>query len=205
MMVGDTSWKPARVDPRTEIEVIEESRAAVVAYSSIYITFEVERVLEVASRDDGTAGFLLSERTVDEPYTKDYDALESPLDWPRRFDMSNWGLFAAHLGGRRVGGAAVAFNTAGLAMLEGRSDLAVLWDIRVSSEQRCQGSGSKLFRAVETWAVARGCRELRVETQNINVPACSFYARQGCTLRTIDRFAYASLPDEVQLVWSKNL
>jgi hypothetical protein len=50
-----------------------------------------------------------------------------------------------------------------------------------------------------------GSRELKAETQNINVPACRFYARLGCTLRTIDRFAYANLPDEVQLLWSKDL
>ena len=31
------------------------------------------------------------------------------------------------------------------------------------------------------------------------------YRRMGCTLGTIDRFAYADLPDEVQLMWFKEL
>jgi hypothetical protein len=53
--------------------------------------------------------------------------------------------------------------------------------------------------------VARECRQLKVETQNINVPACRFYARQGCVLGVIDRFAYPTLPDEVQLLWYKDL
>jgi GNAT superfamily N-acetyltransferase len=90
-------------------------------------------------------------------------------------------------------------------MLEGRDDLAVLWDIRVSPEARGRGVGAALFRAAERWAKARGCLHLRVETQNINVAACRFYARQGCVLRAVNRHAYAELPDEIQLLWDKIL
>ncbi len=52
---------------------------------------------------------------------------------------------------------------------------------------------------------SRGCHTLKVETQNINVPACRFYQRMGCTLGTVNRFAYPDLPDEIQLIWFKNL
>lgn len=104
-----------------------------------------------------------------------------------------------------MGGAVVAYNTAGVSMLDGRSDLAVLWDIRVRPEARSSGTGSLLFRAVEAWARDRGCRTLKVETQNTNVPACRFYRRMGCALGAFDRFAYADLPDEVQLMWIKEL
>ena len=90
-------------------------------------------------------------------------------------------------------------------MLEGRDDLAVLWDIRVAPKFRGHGMGAALFRAVEAWAVARGCRELKVETQSVNVPACRFYQRQGCTLRRVNRHAYRDLPGEIQLLWYKNL
>jgi len=62
-----------------------------------------------------------------------------------------------------------------------------------------------LFRAVEAWARDRKCRALKVETQNTNVPACGFYRRMSCTLSAIDRFAYAEFPDEVQLMWFKEL
>jgi GNAT superfamily N-acetyltransferase len=65
--------------------------------------------------------------------------------------------------------------------------------------------GSSLFRAAEARAAARGCRQLKIETQNINLPACSFYARQGCELREINRFAYPQFPDEVQLLWYKEI
>ena len=46
---------------------------------------------------------------------------------------------------------------------------------------------------------------MEVETQNINVSACRFYARQGCVLSAVNRFAYPELPDEVQLIWRKDL
>jgi hypothetical protein len=35
--------------------------------------------------------------------------------------------------------------------------------------------------------------------------ACQFYARQGCTLGAIHRFAYPELPEETQLLWYKQL
>ena len=53
------------------------------------------------------------------------------------------------------------------------------------------------------WAAARGCRRLKVETQNINVPACRFYERQGCVLAEVRRDAYPELPGEIQLLWQK--
>jgi GNAT superfamily N-acetyltransferase len=114
-------------------------------------------------------------------------------------------LLAARLEGRRVGGALIAFSTDGVHMLEGRSDLAVLWDLRVSPELRRSGVGSALFAETEAWARARGCRQLKIETQNVNVPACKFYASRGCVLASIHRFAYPDLPEEVQLFWYKEL
>ncbi|MBV9774221.1 MAG: GNAT family N-acetyltransferase, partial [Gemmatimonadetes bacterium] len=138
---------------------------------------------------------------------KDYDAIPGthPREWADHFDLSNWGFLAARLDGKRIGGAAIAYATEGLDMLGGRGDLAVLWDIRVAPEARGSGIGAALFGAAETWAAARGARQLKIETQNINVPACQFYARQGCVLGAIHRFAYPGLPDEVQLLWYKDL
>lgn len=190
-----------------DINVTEESIAAVAELARIPIAFKVERVFDVSARDGGLGGLVLSERRLDVSYVKDYDAMEgeSPTQWARRFDVSNWGLIGARSNGVRVGGAVVAFDTAGIHMLEGRSDLAVLWDIRVSPEARGRGVGHALFEAVERWASARGCRQLKIETQNINVQACRFYARQGCVLGAINRFAYPELPDEAQLLWYKML
>jgi len=90
-------------------------------------------------------------------------------------------------------------------MLAGRDDVAVLWDVRAAPAQRGAGVGAALFRAAGSWAGAHGCGKLKIETQNINVVACSFYRKMGCTLGGIDRFAYPELPDEVQLLWWKTL
>ena len=189
------------------IVVSEEPMAALHEYARVPIIFTVDRVLDVTSRDDGRGGFALSERRLEVPYEKDYDAIvgEGPLQWGRRFDLSKWALFTARFANRIVGGAALAFDTPGLTMLEGRRDLAVLWDIRVAPDARRQGVGSALFQRAETWAQLHGCQQLRIETQNTNARACRFYERHGCRLETIHRAAYPELPEEIQLLWYKDL
>jgi ribosomal protein S18 acetylase RimI-like enzyme len=176
-----------------DIEISEEQMTSLRAYARVPIAFEVRSVLDVVS---------LAERTLESPYVKE---LESPTQWARSFDLSNWGLIAARSRGLRVGGAVIAFKTPGVTMLEDRNDLAVLWDIRVAPQVRGKGVGFALFRAVEAWATARGCRQLKVETQNNNVAACRFYQRQGCVLGGVHRSVYPELPSEVQLLWYKDL
>jgi GNAT superfamily N-acetyltransferase len=165
----------------------------------------VKSVVEV--RDSGTEGFTWTERPVSRPYRKDYDGVdaERPMSWATRFDTSRWGVLVARKGGKRVGGAVFAADTPGVDLLEGRRDLVVLWDIRVHPDARGRGVGTALFRAGERWAIARGCRELKIETQNVNAVACRFYARQGCELRRVNREAYPELPGEIQLLWHKRL
>ena len=51
----------------------------------------------------------------------------------------------------------------------------------------------------------KGCHQLKVETQDINVPACRFYAANGFELREANRGAYGNLPNEMQLLWYKQL
>ena len=187
------------------IEVAEEPMPELGEYASVPISFQVRLVLDAVELDGGLGGLMLTERAVDIPYLKDYDLLDGPGTWAERFDLQNWGWIVARDDRRRVGCAAVAFDTWGVEMLERRRDLAVLWDIRVAPEMRGRGVGAALFRAAEAWAVSRGCREIKVETQNINVPACRFYRRMGCALGGIHRFAYPTLPHEVQLLWYKQL
>ena len=177
-------------------------------YAEIPISFDVDSVLRVRVIDGGLGGILLVEEAVRLPYLKDYDRQASEgervTDWPTRFDSRNWGFFLAIEAERKVGGATVAFDAPGVDMLEGRKDLAVLWDIRVHPENRRQGIGSQLFRHTVEWAWKRGCRQLKIETQNVNVRACRFYASQGCVLGAIHRYGYAGHPDvtdEVMLLW----
>jgi GNAT superfamily N-acetyltransferase len=189
-----------------DVEITAEPMSTLAEHGTIGMAFVVERVLDLEIREGGFGGLALRERVVEVPYIKDYDVDGAePETWGEAFDLRNWGLLVARSNGRRVGGAVLAFDTEGIDMLRGRRDLVVIWDLRVASEARRAGVGSRLFRAAETWAINRGCRQLEVETQNVNVPACRFYARQGCVLGAIHRYAYPDLPDEVQLLWHKDL
>lgn len=186
------------------VQVVEEPiKGAIAEYARVPIAFLVETVVDV--HETPGSGSLLSERKLRTAYVKDYDRIEHPTTWPIQFDVSKWGLIAALVGEQRVGGAVIAIDTPGVRMLDGRTDLAVLWDIRVSPGMRGKGIGSRLFLAVEQWAVSRNCREVRVETQNTNVTACRFYERQGCMLAVVNRRAYAEMPEEIQLIWHKRL
>jgi GNAT superfamily N-acetyltransferase len=193
--------------PSCDFEVNEAPIGSVAELERVPISFTVDRVCDVLPSTPGLGGFILVERPIEAPYEKNYDGIdgEGPTHWASRFDVSNWGFVRAQSNGRLIGGAVIACRAANVAMLEGRSDLAVLWDIRVSPDVRGRGVGSALFRAAETWAVARGCRQLKVETQNINAPACRFYARHGCVLGAVRQGAYPELPGEVQLLWYKDL
>ena len=188
------------------IELCEAPITSVDELGLVPISFIVDREYDVAP-NQGSGRFVLSERSVETPYVKDYDRTsgEGPSQWARRFDTSGWGFIRAQSDGRLVGGAVLAFDTGDVAMLEGRSDLAVLWDIRVSPDVRGKGIGSRLVRSSEAWAISKGCRQLKVETQNINVLACRLYQGQGFVLKAIDRLAYPELPGEIQLLWYKDL
>ena len=192
-----------------EIEEIGADRLS--TYAAIPIAFKVECIFRVNLVDGGLGGIRLHEQKVAPSYTKDYDSYdeaERPMQWPHRFDIRNWGIFLASANSQHVGGAAVAYNTAGVHMLAGRKDLAVLWDIRVHPDSRRRGIGTELFRYAAQWAKQRGCKQLKIETQNINVAACRFYAKQGCHLEEINKYAYAHRPaiaHEVMLIWYLDL
>src|SRR5205823_1431834 len=119
---------------------------------------------------DGAELWRLEEDTV-EPYLKNYDEHEDPHRWASQFNLTKWNILSAWNGDERIGGCIMAWDTLGVDMLEGRNDLAVVWDIRIHPMHRQNGIGSLLFSKAIEWAKAHGCTELKIETQNINVPA----------------------------------
>lgn len=174
-------------------------------YGGIPMTFEVKAILMPSPVGGGLGGITLAERPVAEPYVKDYDRFEKPTDWPKHFDLGRWGIFAAERDGALLGGAAVAWDTPGVRMLEEAPDLAVLWDLRVRPDCRGGGIGRALFEHAVAWSRARGCLRLKIETQNNNVGACRFYRSMGCTLGCIKLDAYPDLPGEAMLLWYLDL
>lgn len=198
------------VDCAMNITVNEMAPSGLDEYARVPIAFRVESEFLIEPLSEGLGGLRLVERAVGHPYVKDCDAYgnSGPLSWPRRFDISNWGFFIGYRASQPVGGAAVAFNTPGVHMLGGRKDLAVLWDLRVKPDMRRSGVGTRLFTHAAEWAREHGCKQLKIETQNVNVPACRFYAKQGCDLGEINRYAYIGCPEvahEVMLIWYMDL
>jgi ribosomal protein S18 acetylase RimI-like enzyme len=190
-----------------QVQIVEVGPERLAEYARVPIKFEVKSSLQVELVDGGLGGMLLRQVPVERPFVKDYDSYgETPRDWPKLFDVSNWGFFLAMEGDRLAGAAAVAFDTTGVFMLENRHDLSVLWDLRAQPAYR--GVGIPLFRYAVEWSRKRGCQQMKVETQNVNVPACRFYQRMGCQLGEIRRFGYAAVPSvahEVMLNWYFNL
>jgi GNAT superfamily N-acetyltransferase len=186
------------------IDIVGPER--LVDYARVPIAFEVSRRLSVDLIDDGIGGIGLREEEVSPSYVKDYDASAEggPDRWNERFDIRNFVVLLALQNGIPVGGATLVHSTESLHVLAGRMDMAALWDIRVRPEYRRDGIGTTLFRFASDWARDKGFKTLKIETQNINVPACRFYLKQGCRLGEINRYAYAADPSaahEVMLVW----
>ena len=189
------------------VQIVEESVSALPDYSTVSPAFLVEARFAVDPIEGGLGGLKLRLEQVKPPYIKDYDQENGygPEQWRERWEISHWGIQSAFKDEVRIGGALIAWNTPEILMLDGRKDLAVLWDIRVHADLRNKGIGSALFSASANWARARGCIHLKVETQNVNVPACHFYAKQGCRLVAINPYAYVDQPREVQFVWLLDL
>lgn len=189
--------------PAFRLEELDPFQLALIG--DIPIAFSVT---ETALVEPGAAGrAIVGARPVDAPWVKDYDALPEnhPTTWNERFDVANWGLIVARAEGRAIGSVLIALDTPEVEMLEGRRDLAVIWDLRVRPEWRGRGVGSGLVQAADVWARRRGCRELKVETQDIDVPACRLYVARGFSLRQVRPDAYPECPGETQLLWSKRL
>ncbi len=199
---------PRRARPAdvTGLRVAPEA-AALAAYAAVPIAFTVHDRLELTDDAGTLTGLPLVVRPVRTPFVKDYDGdvASHPVNWAHRFDIGRWAFLVARVDGHRAGGAAVIPPGASDALVDGAGAVALLWDLRVAPDARGRGVGTALFEAACAWARAQGAQRLEVETQSINVPACRFYAARRCTLGGVHRFVYPALPDEIQLLWYREL
>lgn len=191
------------------IETLPVNLETLTEYSSIPMIYEVKAMLSIELIDNGIGGIIFREKVITTPFVRDFDALEGekPIRWVKNFDTTNWALCIAREDGVPLGGATVATRTPEVNMLKGRNDIAVLWDIRVKPEHKRSGIGARLFQAAADWSRKQKLDYLKIESQNINVPACRFYIKQGCELGEVNRFAYTnpeSIP-ETMLVWYLDL
>jgi ribosomal protein S18 acetylase RimI-like enzyme len=188
------------------IKIVQINETYLNDYALIPISFAVKSFLDISFQKNGFAGINITEKEVNTPYIKNYDEYENPVDWPQTWNIENWGLFLAKDENfETLAGLAVAYDTEGNQMLEGRNDLTVLWDIRVKPEYRGKGIGALLFQEAVIFSKERNCKMIKIETQNNNVPACKFYSGQGCYLGGIHENVYEEFPSEIQLLWYKKI
>lgn len=185
------------------MEIRQETSSNLDIYGEISIAFTVYSIFDIVAVQNGLGGLSLVERELDAPFVKDYDSdgAGKPTQWPKRFDTRNWVIFSAYDKNQHIGGVTIAWKTPELDLVPYRKENVLIWDLRVRPDMRSQGVGRELFSAVIAWAKSQDCRDIIVETQNINVPACRFYAKQGFELFSIDPLAYSGLPNEIQLLW----
>lgn len=181
------------------MRIVEEGAPQLQAYESISIAFEVRARMRL--EDLRVRGQIVADPV--EPWLKNYDDCEEdrPTALARRFDMSHWCILSAFEGDQRLGGMIIARNDPSCEMLEGRTDLAVIFDVRVRPDARGGGIGRALFEGAKDRASKNGCIELRVETQDVNVPACRFYKAMGCDIHSVEEGAYGPEIDEAKLIW----
>ena len=189
------------------LTIVEEPPTRLAEYAQVSIGFTVadrfdDQALGALRHDASVQAVAVSPR-----YWKDYDSYPGghPSSWPRQFDLSRSTILAAFDRTRRVGGAVVIVDDPQIDLLRDCPACALLWDVRVAPDARRHGVGSALLEAAEQRARERGARSLRVETQDVNVPACLFYHAHGFRLERTTPGAYAELPNEVQLLWRKAL
>ena len=176
-------------------------------YDSISQNVDVRSEYKVKRIDDGLGGFILEEVPVT-PHVKDLSVYERATEYEKEFDITHWSFYMAFDDEKPVGAVTIAAKTENLYMLAGRDDACVLWDIRVADEYKHQGIGQKMLDLAIKDAKADGYRQMIIECQNNNVPACNFYRKQGALLSKIDMYAYdqeEACRDEVQFVWYLDL
>jgi len=167
-------------------------------YATIPIHYKYNHVYDFA-RENGEYVKTLREVKLD---FKEYDIINPPSTWIEKFDLTDWLLITIELNEIIIAGAVIAWKSD--SMLDGRTDLGILWDIRVDPPYRRKLYGTILFQETEKWLLSKNCTELRVETQNINVFSCDFYEKMGCHVDNVIENAYPGL-NEVMVIYSKSL
>jgi GNAT superfamily N-acetyltransferase len=178
--------------------------SSLVDYGTISAAFSFSDAYEVRG-GPGPSAYLTLRRGV-RAGVVDYDDLSvAPADWARMFDISRWLVLAAFDDGRCVGGATVACLTPDLKILEGRSDLDAVSDVRVWPNYRKRGVATVLLRSAASQSLSAGIKYLKVETQNTNVSACRLYSSTEFRLVAANPNAYRGESREWQLTWLLDL
>jgi len=120
----------------------------------------------------------LTLKSLEKPLRKSYVGtfFEKHVEEPR--------VFAAVLNGDQAGWIELGY--------EKWSNRMRVWEFLVAEEFRRMGIGNLLMKFAVKVAKEKGARLLVLETQSCNVPAISFYLKQGFKLIGFDSAAYSN-------------
>ncbi|MNB78362.1 TDP-fucosamine acetyltransferase [compost metagenome] len=121
-----------------------------------------------------------TEESYAEAYVKRYE--DEQIDIAYIEDKSK-AVFLYEDGTNCTGRIRLRANWNGYAMIE---------NIAVAGSRRQQGIGSRLMDQAVQWAQQRKLAGLMLETQDVNVAACRFYASYGFVIGGVDNMLYSN-------------
>lgn len=123
-----------------------------------------------------------TEELFEEHYHKQYD--EEKVD-DSYIDNEDKAVYLYYDGDRCMGRIKLRANWNGFAVIE---------EIYVDKDSRGKGIGTVLLRQAVVWAQTNGLIGLMLETQDVNLQACRFYASNQFTIGAVDTQLYARFP-----------
>ncbi len=132
-----------------------------------------------------------TEEKFAKPYVKKYDDEDIDVSYIEEEDKVVFFYYAEN---DCVGRSKLRSNWNGYALIE---------DIAVAKDYRKNGVGTALLHKAIEWAKENHLCGLMLETQDINVSACHFYAKNNFVIGAVDTMLYSnfSTANEIAVFW----
>ncbi|MFP7233878.1 streptothricin N-acetyltransferase SatA [Bacillus subtilis] len=132
-----------------------------------------------------------TEGLFSEPYVKKYEDDEIDVSY---IEEEGKIVFLQYDENNCIGRIKIRSNWNGYALIE---------DIAVAKDYRKKGVGTALLNKAIEWAKENNFSGLMLETQDINVSACRFYAKNRFVIGGVDTMLYSNFPTakEIAIFW----
>ncbi|QAW06384.1 GNAT family N-acetyltransferase [Bacillus subtilis] len=132
-----------------------------------------------------------TEERFSKPYFKQYEDDEMDVSY---IEDEGKVVFLYYVENNCIGRIKIRSNWNGYALIE---------DIAVAKDYRQKGVGTALLHKAIEWAKENRFCGLMLETQDINVSACRFYAKHHFIIGAVDTMLYSNLPtaNEIAIFW----
>ncbi|MFE1628904.1 GNAT family N-acetyltransferase [Brevibacillus reuszeri] len=121
-----------------------------------------------------------TEEIFTEPYYKEYEDEEIDISY---IDEPDKAVFLYYDDKNCVGQIKLCINWNGYALIE---------DIAVAKDWRQKGIGTILLQKAIEWAIQNNLAGVMLETQDVNISACRFYAKNNFVIGGVDNMLYST-------------